>query len=222
MKTINPPNAKFVAVVENVKELRLIGKANLDFWNQQLDDKPYQAFDTQGVAEITISATELVWKGFRFNELTIFLTIAEKNDPTKEAGVYLIHAFNSNKFFAFCERTFFSTPYYFGKVGLHENLPCKMSLNDSFAAKMNQSERLINEVEDNWKGAVFLPKNHGEKYFIAKLSGKSQVCPFDESDKITFAESSIFELLNKSNFIGKEWRMRSNAFHAKSKTYPVI
>jgi hypothetical protein len=69
MKTISPENAKFVAVVKNVKEVRLIGNANLDFWNMYLANKLYQTFDNQGFAEITISATELFWKGFRFNEL---------------------------------------------------------------------------------------------------------------------------------------------------------
>lgn len=214
MKTISPENAKFVAVVENVKELRLIGTANLDYWNNFLADKPYQPIDKNGFAEIIISATELVWKGFRFNELTITLAISE--------GVFMLYAFNSNRFFAFCERTFFSTPYYFGEVGLDENLPCRMSLENLFAAKMNNAERLTNEVEDNWTGTVFLPHMRGEKYFIAKLSGKTKVCPFDESDKITFTEHSIFDLPRKSEFVGKEWRMRSNAFHAKSKTYSVI
>lgn len=225
MKTIRPENAKFVAVVENVKELRLIGSANLDFWNQYLADKPYQAFDNKGFAEITIAATELIWKGFQFNELTITLAIAKKNTSIQEVSVFLIHAFNSNRFFAFCERVFFSTPYYFGKINLSENLPCRMSLENLFEAKMSGGERQINQVEDNWEGAVFLPKNRGEKYFIAKLTGESQVCPFDESDKIELksdADHLIFDSLIKSDFTGKEWRMRSNAFHAKSKTYSAI
>ncbi|HRH43053.1 MAG TPA: hypothetical protein PKY82_15595 [Pyrinomonadaceae bacterium] len=225
MKTIRPENAKFVAVVENVRELRLIGTANLDFWNKQLANKPYQVFDKNGFAEITISATELIWKGFRFNELTIFLSIAEKDDSKKEAGVFLLHAFNSNRLFAFCERAFFSTPYYFGNINLSENLPCVMSLENLFEAKMSAAERQINEVEDNWEGAVFLPKNRGEKYFIAKLSGETQVCLFDESDQVELKSDvnhPIFDSLIKSNFIGKEWRMRSNAFHAKSKTYSVV
>lgn len=225
MKTISPENAKFAAIVNDVRELRLIGTAKLDFWNQYLADKPYQTFDKNGFAEITISATELVWKGFRFNELTIFLSIAEKDNPKKEAGVFLLHAFNSNRFFAFCERTFFSTPYYFGKINLSENLPCVMRLENLFEAKMCNAQRQIDEVEDNWEGSVFLPKNRGEKYFIAKLSGETKVCPFAGSDKIELksdANHSIFDSLIKSDFTGKEWRMRSNAFHAKSKTYSVV
>src|SRR5205809_534387 len=107
MKIIDPQNAKFVAVVNDVKELRLIGMANLRFWNSQFTTKPYQVFDSNGFAEITIAATELVWKGFRFNELIITLALAEKNDLRKQSGCFLLHAFNSNKFFAFCERLFF-------------------------------------------------------------------------------------------------------------------
>ncbi len=228
MKTIKPENAKFVAVVNDVKELRLIGQANLDFWNRQLADKPFQAFDNNGLAEITISATELVWKGFRFNELTIFLTIAEKNDPNKQSGVFLLHAFNSNRFFAFCERAFFSTPYYFGKISLNETVPCLMDTranNQSiFKAEMRCAEREFDEENEYWAGAVFLPRSKGEKYFIAKLSGKSKICRFDKSDRVELksdAKYSIFDSLINSDFAGKEWRMRNNAFHAKSKTYLV-
>lgn len=228
MKTIRPEKAKFVAIVNDVKELRLIGNANLDFWNKQLADKPYQPFDNNGFAEITVAATELVWKGFRFNEWTIFLTLAGRNNPIKEAGVLLLHAFNSNRFFAFCGRTFFFTPYYFGKINLQENRPCSMNVwtNNQlvFKAEMSETKRTINEKDEHWEGAVFLPNAQNEKYFIAKLSGKSKVCPFNESDKIELNSDekySIFEQLIKSNFTAKEWHLRSNAFHAKSKTYSV-
>ena len=225
MKTISPKNAKYAATVENVKELRLTGNANLEFWNKHFADKPFQVFDNQGFAEITISATELVWKGFRYNELTITLALAEKDNPHKQVGVFMLHAFNTNRFFAFCERAFFSTPYYFGRINLQETGLFSMNASGHkqvlFTAEMSETERPINEVNDNWEGAVFLKK---EKYFIAKLLGETKVYPFLESDKIILksdAKHSVFEQLINSGFMAKEWRWRADAFHAKSKTYSI-
>ena len=220
MKIIRPEDAKYVATVSNVKELRLIGEANLEFWNKQFVDKPFQVFHKNGFAEITIAATELVWKGFRFNELTIVLTLGEKGNPTKQDGVFMLSALNSNRFFAFCERTFFSTPYHFAKINLSETKPFSMSSsvnNQSvFKAEMSKSMSPSREVDDDWEGTIFLPSG---KYFIAKLLGKTQIYQFDKADEITFAKHPIFDLMAQSNFTGKEWRWRSDAFHAKSKTY---
>lgn len=223
MNTISPEKAKYAAVVSNVKELRLIGEADLDFWNRYLADKPFQALNKNGSAEITVAATELVWKGFQFNELTIFLTVAERNEPEKEAGVFLIQAFNSNRFFAFCERIFFSTPYYFGQIGLRAAIPGSMSARTNnrniFTAQMSKTERPFELEDEHWEGPIFLPQSN--KYFVAKLSGQAKVCPFNETDKLEFNRDGFFNLLNEANFVGKEWRTRSDAFHAKSKTYSI-
>lgn len=229
MNTIEPQNAKFVAEVKDVRELRLIGNANLDFWNEHLEGKSFQAFQADGgYAQITIAATELVWKSFQFNELTISLAIAAQDNSQKQIGYLLLRAFNSNRFFAFCERAFFSTPYYFGVVNLRETAPCAMnaqSNNRNFLkAEMSSAKRPVTEENESWEGAIFLPNARREKYFIGKLSGKSKVCPFIETDLIELqpdAEHDVFELLVNSDFAGKEWRMRSNAFHAKSKTYRI-
>lgn len=226
MKVIDPEKAKFVAEVRNVRELRLIGNVGLDFWNKQLSGKPFQPLDREGFAEITIAATELIWKSFKFNELTISLAVAAMDDPLTPVGYLLLTAMNSNRFFAFCERTFFSTPYYFGQVDLRETAPCLLTArsNDQTVlnTEMSGATRPITEEEETWEGVVFLPKGSGEKYFIAKLSGRSKNCPFIETDKINIQshhQQDVFELLVNSGFSAKEWRMRSRAFHAKSKTY---
>lgn len=229
MNTIDPQNAKFVAAVRDVKELRLIGSAALDFWNGQLKGKPFQAFQAaSSCAEITIAATELVWKGFRFNELTISLAIAGQDDAQKQIGYLLLYALSSNRFFAFCERTFFSTPYHFGKTNLRETTPCLISaqLNNQnvLKATMSHSARPVTEENESWEGAIFLPRARSEKYFIGKLSGKSKICSFMETDRIEIQSNTkdiVFDLLATSDFTGKEWRMRSQAFHAKSKTYCI-
>lgn len=223
MIIIEPQEAKFVAEINGVKEVRLIGRADLDFWNRHLSGKQFQALAVDYCAEITIAATELVWKGFRFNELTISLAVADERNAQKPIGYYLLHAFNSNRFFAFCERTFFSTPYYYGKMNLQERMPCSMAVwSDNqvvLKTALSEAEHSTGEIEEDWEGTVFLP---GNKYFIARLSGKSKVYPFSASDQLEINANEkypVFRCLNDSNFTGCEWRTRSDAFHAKSKTY---
>ncbi len=224
MKIIEPQNAKFVAEISGVKELRLIGRADLHFWNKHLSGNSFQAFAAEnGCAEITVGATELVWKRFRFNELTVSLAVADESNARKQIGYFLLHAFNSNRFFAFCERVFFSTPYFFGTVNLKETTPASLAVwSDNqliLKAGMNKFGCPPSEVGDDWEGTVFLPRG---KYFAAKLSGKSKVCPFSESDKLELngdGKFPVFDRLTESNFAPREWRMRSDAFHAKSKTY---
>jgi hypothetical protein len=229
MKIISPEKAKFVAIVEGVRELRLIGSADLDFWNGRLAGKPFRSFDAGGFAEIVVSATELVWKGFKFNEATVSLAVADHRDAQKQVGYYLLHAFNSNRFFAFCERTFFSTPYFFGRVGLRETMPCSLTVrsNDQtgFDAEMSAAARPVEEADESWEGAVFLPGAAGRrKYFIARLAGRAKIWPVDETDRIELrggGRFGVFEALADSGLRGREWRARSRAFHAKSKTYDI-
>jgi hypothetical protein len=45
-----------------------------------------------------------------------------------QEGAYLVHAFNSSRLFACCERAFFSTPYSHGDVGLSASCPAAMQL----------------------------------------------------------------------------------------------
>ncbi|GEM_PF-3636536 len=80
------------------------------------------------------------------------------------------------------------------------------------------------EEDEHWEGAIFLPQTRGEKYFVAKLSGKSKVCSVIESDKIELksaAKYPVFDMLINSDFVAREWRKRDSAFHAKSKTYSL-
>jgi hypothetical protein len=111
---------------------------------------------------------------------------------------------------------------------MRETEPCRMNARSNnrnvLKAEMSRAARDVTEENESWEGAIFLPDTRREKYFIGKLSGKSKVCPFTETDLIELqpdAEHDVFELLINSGFAGKQWRMRSNAFHAKSKTYRI-
>lgn len=219
---------RYAAQIKHVREVALHGTADLAFWSAILQPAALQPYNAQGKAELVISATSLSWKGFRFRELIVIVAIGADGDPARHGGFYLAHAFNSSPLLAYAERIFFKTPYYHGQIQVQEQAPALIELGDQeqvhFKAKMGQPQAPAVSRYEEWNGWVFLPrkttKNPGHKFFVS-LSGEQQIYPFSSaSDQIAIkAEHDIFRWLIDSNFAATEWRVRSNAEHAKSKTY---
>lgn len=144
----------------------------------------------------------------------------------------LLRAFNSNRFFAFCERTFFSTPYYSAKCEISLD-PVKIGVENQngilFSAQIGSigDRRSENPDDDGWYGSIAIPpKKPGKgkyKYFVAKISGKTTTFEFDESKDtlIIKKDSGVAELsqIVESGFKVNQWIIRESANHAKSKTY---
>jgi hypothetical protein len=97
----------FIVEVRNVREVTLLAEAELATWQAVLKQAGLFPFNNQGKAELSISATDLGWMGWRTNEFTIGLTICEREQADTRDGLYLVHAFNSSRLFAWIERTFF-------------------------------------------------------------------------------------------------------------------
>jgi hypothetical protein len=75
---------------------------------------------------------------------------------------------------------------------------------------------------------VFLPasrrgKSVPGKLFFARISGHTQTYPFlHPGDSVTITpaqDTEVLQALLDSHFAGKEWAVREDATHAKSKTY---
>jgi len=78
--------------------------------------------------------------------------------------------------------------------------------------------------EDGWEGPVFLPESRrGKDLFFARIRGHTQAYPFlHGKDAVTIRpspDSAILQALLDSHFVAKEWVVREDATHAKSKTY---
>ena len=95
---------KYVAALNHVREVSLVGAADFGFWKQRLEKEGLEPQETEGKAQILIVGAEAKFRGIRFRELSFSVMVC--------GGMFLIGAFNSSRFFAFCERVFFSTPYY--------------------------------------------------------------------------------------------------------------
>jgi hypothetical protein len=227
--TVSFPNpnvaAQFIVEVQHVKEVTLAVEADLACWQARLQNTALFPFDNGGKAALMISATELHSMGRRSNEVTIGLVVCERPTADSPDALYLVQAFNSLRSFAWIERTFFATPYQLGRIQVDEHIPVKVRLEDRAGVMLNlqmkTSTAPTTARDEMWQGKIYLPRVTG-KYFVAKLGGRTEGYPFlpDADTLQIFARNHypVFQWLLESNLVGREWRIRSDAVHARSKT----
>ncbi|MCB9133806.1 MAG: hypothetical protein H6636_00155 [Anaerolineales bacterium] len=214
---------QFAAYIEHVKEVVLYGTADLAYWRELLTPERLFPYNDHGRAGILISVPQVVWKGARFNELSVSVAVSARADGQTADGFYLPHAFNSLRSFAFMERLFFHTPYDYAEVQVSERIPARFAVKHGAEmvceGKMS-GDRLPARAElEHFEGPVYLPRN---KYFIARISGMTGFYPFQTGDMLTLKASThekVFQQLLESNFTAGEWRIREDAVHGKSKTF---
>lgn len=227
-------NIKYQVEVSPVKEVTLLGSADWNFWKELLAKESLVPVKSESKTQISITATEAKFMGIRFRELVIFLPVHPQGNGEKSAGVFLAHAFNSVRFFAWVERNFFSTPYYHGKMEVDTGMPVSMGLSQrgevlfrAEMSKVNSTDRMpTRNAEECWEGPVFLPgkevnKQEQGKFFFARLAGQIQAYPFNTEDRALINPSGdipVLQWLRDSQFEPKEWTIRETATHAKSKT----
>src|SRR5690348_9916827 len=105
-------SVKWAAQVAHVREVSLLGTADLAFWKDRLLKEDLQPAESDGQAQLLIIAANLKYMGIRFRELSFSVLVSRLEAGVQQDAAYLVRAFNSSRPFAFCERVFFSTPYY--------------------------------------------------------------------------------------------------------------
>jgi hypothetical protein len=214
----------------HVREVSLLGAADLAFWKEKLAKMDLLPVESNGKAQLLIVATDARFMGVKFRELSFSVQVLRLEDGMQRAAVCLIHAFNSSRLFAFCERKFFSTPYYHADIRVSTSLPALMGLVEeaggAFRAEMEAGTSLqprepARQGDEVWEGPIIF--GHGHYTFFARLKGRVQTFTFvPDRDSIMVkpsSDASVFQALIESNFIAKEWVIREDAMHAKSKTY---
>ena len=230
-------SVKWAAELAHVREVSLLGTADLAFWKDGLLKEELLPAESDGRAQLLIIAADSKFMGVRFRELSFCVSVSRPNDGTRQDAAYLVRAFNSCRFFAFCERVFFSTPYYHGDVRVSASLPTSMHLVKNgevvFAAEMGTGPPGLGREpsrsgEDGWDGPVFLPEGRRRggrrgKLFVARLRGYTRSYAFlPGTDSVAIKaspDSEVLQALRDSHFVAKEWIIRADATHAKSKTY---
>ena len=230
-------SVRWTAQLKNVREVSLLGSADLGFWQDRLADEELIPVNREGRATIAIVSACGKFAGIRFRELSVSVVVESAADAAGLPTYFLVRAFNSNRFLAFCERVFFSTPYDYAKVHVQHPVPTEISVAQHgrtlFRASMQPANastagRPVQVREESWMARIMLPRNGRpaggrSKMFYARISGIAHVSPFiggeDSMAHQVQADGDVFDALLKSHFAPVEWIVRSNATHAKSKTY---
>lgn len=230
-------SVKWPAQLHGVREVSLRGTADLGFWHERLADEQLTPEPCEGRASISIIGAAGKFAGVRFRELSVSVGVTSAADSAGLPSYFLDRAFNSNRFFAFCERVFFSTPYDYANVNVESPDPTEISVTRNghtlIGASIlhtagSTSREPAQEREESWMARIMLPSSgrtagRQKKMFFARISGATAVIPFNSGeDSIALhaqANGDVFDALLKSNFVPVEWIVRSNATHAKSKTY---
>jgi hypothetical protein len=240
MKTqhsMNTSTAKWVAELTRVREVSLLGAANLTYWKERLAKEKLTPLECDGRAQILIVAADARFRGISLQELSFSILVSDCESGINRHDAFLVQAFNSRRLFAFCERSFFATPYYYGDVGVSASVPASIQLVNAgkllFRAEMKSGAATARHRnpsscgEDGWEGSVFLPANRHRyarqgKMFFARIRGYTKKYPFlDSTDSCSIRPSgnAILEALIASQFVAAEWIIREDSTHAKSKTY---
>jgi hypothetical protein len=230
-------SVRWAAELAHVREVSLLGTADLAFWKNRLLKEELLPAERDGRAQLLIIAADSKFMGVRFRELSFSVSVSRPDDGTGQDAAYLVRAFNSCRFFAFCERVFFSTPYYHADVRVSASLPTSIHLVKKrdvvFAAEMGAVPPGLGREpsrcgEDGWDGPVFLPEARRRggrqgKLFLARLRGYTRRYAFlpgtDSVAIMPSPDSEVLQVLKDSHFLAQEWIIREDATHAKSKTY---
>lgn len=224
---------KWTAQLDHVQEVSILGSADLGFWHTRLADEELTPVDREGRATLLIVSAAGRFMGVRFRELSVSVFIASE----EVTSYFLVRAFNSNPFFAFCERFFFSTPYDGANVGVVHDVPTAISVSQhgrtSFHASMRRTDTSATRTPTQEFGEALVARvnlpggkpssSRPAKMFFARIGGRTKVYPFIAGEDTILInpqyDGDSFHILSESAFVPEAWIIRSNASHAKSKTY---
>lgn len=226
------PEIRYQTTIDKVREVILIGASDPDFWRRQLANEGLTPFLVDDAALLTITAITSTFRGLRFEEMTIAISVCERAGKGAPDGFFLAHAFNSRRLFALAERVFFRTPYYLGAIGVDEQPPAAIRLTLGgdlvFDAGMSGARDPKGRGDELWEGAIYLPRRMarnqaaGERFF-ARMGGQTEVYPYlPESDRCDIRprhKDAALQWLADSRFSPAEWRLRGQARHARSRTF---
>ena len=231
-KSLSDNSIKWVAKLEHVREVTLLGNADLAYWRRRLESEELLPADFDGHARIMVVVADSRYMFVPFREISFSVLVEPFDNRCGQQSAFLIQAFNSCRFFAFCERRFFSTPYLHADVRAESRIPVSVELRTKdgtiFHARM-ASHKLPTSVDAHMggrDGIIHLPTlgaSRPRRLFKVRISGSTQSMPFlPGRDSLTMENSAVTSLpqiLQDSGFTPELWEIRQAATHVKSATY---
>jgi len=207
----------YMTIIEPVLEVTLLGNANTTTWKPILEAEGFHSPQTDKIPVI-ISGTQAKYMGVSFCELSISLGIDEER-------FLLVHAFNSNRFFAWTERKMFRTPYYHAQITVQPHLIVISQVeNPLFEVAIHDDAKITRQADEDYQWIICLPKALRKNanmphYFHARLKGHTHHYAPQLSHFNIGSSNEILSRLAKSKFELMDWSVRMQAQHSKSKTF---
>jgi hypothetical protein len=220
---------RYIAEPKHVREVSLIGTSDFAFWSDHLRPERLAPVRCGDAAQVMIMASEMRYLGIRFTEVSLGVRVALAADGRIE-GMRLLHAFTSSRTFAWCERTFFAMPHRWAECQVSVQIPIWLSVKAvnryAIRAEMSSVARATTrERDERWEGPVFLSRRcaaEDTRLFFARLRGHTVGYPFLSGDRVSIVGSAaggVLRPLVDSGFSAKEWAVRADATHGRTKTY---
>lgn len=226
---------RLVADLYGVREISLQGSADLSFWRDKLTTQRLVPLADDGRARLLVTAAAGRFHGIAFRELS-FCVLLDAAAAGPESA-FLVHAFNSSRLFACCERLFFQTPYHPAQLDVRlEPAPLVQARTEQGGSITFGMGSGTNEVATggrrprhvgaaSWEGRIWLPVRRSggaRRWFQAILQGETETYDWTDDDDFQIAGTTagdILSVLVESRFTPDQWQIRRAARHAKSKTY---
>jgi len=211
-------STRYAVVVEPALEVTLVGTASLAVWQPHLEAEGLRYAAAGDTLPVVLSATQARYWGMTFREFSLSLLL-------NDSEALLFHAFNSNRFFAWVERSMFHTPYYPAAVSVAEQ---RIALQEQgvsqFEATLPPSVAVVQSRDEHLERRLWLKRLSAadpRAYFDARLEGFTRY--FDAAGcRIQFAPAPrlhpALDLLARSSFQVQHWTVRSTARHSKGQT----
>lgn len=204
---------KYIAKLQGVRELALLGAADLAWWTNHLAPEGLEPVGVDGSAQILVTGLDARWAGIAFNDLS-FSVVARQGD---QEGLYFARAFNTSRFLVFFEKHWFRLPYDRRPVHARDGA-LKLGDGDIDGAMAAREPAAAEPVDQVVR--VFLP---GRKWLQVRVLGDTSTHAFDEArDRFEVSAACadpVVAGLHASGFRGVTWHVRPDATHARTKTF---
>ena len=224
---------KYIGQLYGVRELALLGTADLSWWRDHLASEELEPVDVDHGAQVIVTGLDSNWMGMPFRDISVSVS-ARCLYGSKEEGYLLARGFNASRFIAFFERRWFKSPYRFRadlhvELGDHSTIRLGNDPSPDLLLELGPREPEENPVpaeEMGYTGPLFIPKGLDRtknRWFMVKIHGLTSTIDYDaKRDRFEISSECtdpILSGLRASQFRGIQWFVRQNATHKRSKTF---
>ena len=222
---------RYPVEIRSVREVMLIGRADLAVWRQCLQPEALTPFAADGAARLVWTALSARWLGYRFCECSLSVAVSASPDGATADGFRLLQAYNDSKVFAWVERTFFGTPYDPAQIDLSVAAPWCLAVRRGAQTVCLAEGRAAPASSTavsatDWEGPIFIAgraTGSPGRFFFARFTGAARQATFEpEVDRFSLGDvvaTPVLGDLTASGFVPHTWQFRASAIHGRTATF---